>query len=400
MFGLFYWHFYIQHSTDLGVDIMGIGMVELYQDYKARVDAGELKADSAQAYMAQRFDKLANDLSQVKSGWFSKPIYPKGLYIWGGVGRGKSMLMDLFHDHATLKPSMRTHFHDFMLETHEFIAQWRKLDPKERKKHTAFVKGAGDDPIAPAAKRIADRAKLLCFDEFYVTDIADAMILGRLFEQLWKRDVVVVATSNRHPDELYKGGINRQLFVPFINMIKDKLEVIELQSDQDYRLERLIAAPVYYSPLNDEADAALETSWKRLTTGVADQSEELNVQGRKVPVQRHAAGCAFFNFTELCDRPLGAADYLSIARRFHTVFLSHVPILTPANRNAAKRFVTLVDALYEARTKLVMSAEDEPGNLYPEGDGSFEFLRTVSRLHEMRSSEYLAAERQASEKDS
>lgn len=368
-------------------------MVELYQDYKQKIAAGELKADSAQADMAQRFDALANDLSGIKTGWFSKPVYPKGLYVWGGVGRGKSMLMDLFHSHAPLQPSLRTHFHDFMLDTHAFIAQWRKLDEKSRRKHAAYVKGVGDDPIPPAAKNIADKAKLLCFDEFHVTDIADAMILGRLFEQLWQRDIVVVATSNRHPDDLYHGGVNRDLFKPFIGMIKQKLEIIELQSDQDYRLERLIAAPVYYAPLNADSDEAMKTAWTRLTKGVPDQAEDLSVQGRQLHVARHAAGCAFFSFSELCDNPLGAADYLAIARRFHTVFLEHVPTLTPANRNAAKRFVTLIDALYEARTKLVLSAEAEPDNLYPEGDGAFEFERTASRLHEMRSKDYLATGR-------
>ncbi|ACT59936.1 cell division protein ZapE [Hirschia baltica] len=368
-------------------------MVELYQNYKEKVAAGQLKADSAQADMAQRFDMLATQLSEMKTGWFSKPVYPKGLYIWGGVGRGKSMLMDLFHAHTPLKPALRTHFHDFMLETHSFIAQWRKLDEKSRRKHAAYVKGVGEDPIPPAAKHIADKARLLCFDEFHVTDIADAMILGRLFEQLWKHDIVVVATSNRHPDDLYAGGVNRDLFKPFIGMIKDKLDIIELKSDMDYRLERLIAAPVYYSPLNQASDNALQEAWVRLTKGVSDSQVELTVQGRTLRVSRHAAGCAFFSFSELCDKPLGAADYLVIARRFHTVFIEHVPMLTPANRNAAKRFVTLIDALYESRTKLVLSAEAEPDDLYPEGDGAFEFERTASRLHEMRSKDYLAAGR-------
>lgn len=368
-------------------------MVELYQDYKNKVDAGELKADPAQADMARRFGVLASALANVKTGWFSKTVYPKGLYVWGGVGRGKSMLMDLFYAHTPLKPAMRTHFHDFMLETHDFISQWRKLDEKSRKKHSAYVRGVGDDPIPPTAKHIADKAKLLCFDEFHVTDIADAMILGRLFEQLWMRDVVVVATSNRHPEDLYVGGVNRDLFKPFIAMMQSKLEIIELKSEQDYRLERLTAAPVYYAPLNRTADAAMDKAWQRLTRGVRDTPDVLTVQGRELPVRRHAAGCARFSFSELCDRPLGAGDYLAIARRYHTVLLDCVPTLTPANRNAAKRFVTLIDALYEARTKLVLSAEAQPDDLYPAGDGAFEFERTASRLHEMRSRDYLAAGR-------
>ncbi len=368
-------------------------MANLYEDYKQKLAAGELKPDPAQADMAQRFDRLADALANVKTGWFSKTVYPKGLYIWGGVGRGKSMLMDLFHSHAPIEPSLRTHFHDFMLDTHAFIAQWRKLDEKSRKKHPAYVRGVGDDPIPPAAKNIADRAKLLCFDEFHVTDIADAMILGRLFEQLWAMNTIVVATSNRHPDDLYVGGINRGLFMPFIGMIKDKLEIVELKSDQDYRLERLTAAPVYYSPLNHASDEAMKKSWSRLTRGVPDEQAELSVQGRVLKVVRQAAGCAHFNFSELCDQPLGAADYLMLARQYHTIFIEHVPTLTPANRNSAKRFVTLIDALYEARTKLVISAEAEPDALYPKGDGAFEFERTASRLHEMRSRDYLAAGR-------
>ncbi len=372
-------------------------MGKLIDIYRQRVRDGELHQDPAQAQAAAALDELAVALANMKSGWFSKPKSPKGLYLWGGVGRGKSMLTDLFFAHAPVKAKMRVHFHDFMLETHAFIAQWRKMEPRERRRHSAYVKEAGEDPIAPAAKRIADGALLLCFDEFHVTDIADAMILGRLFEQLWKRGVVVAATSNRHPDDLYTNGVNRQLFTPFIGMIKEHMEIMELKSERDYRLERLIAAPVYYAPLNDKADALMNAAWKRLTEGVDIGTDELSVQGRVLKVSEQAAGCARFSFTELCDKPLGAADYLALARKYHTIFLDHVPQLTPANRNAAKRFVTLVDALYESKTKLLVSAEAEPDSLYPEGDGAFEFERTASRLHEMRSRDYLSAEREAVE---
>lgn len=367
-------------------------MGKLLTEYERRVQSQALQSDPAQAEAANLLDQLSLALDK-KPGLFSKPKPPKGLYLWGGVGRGKSMLMDLFFEHASEKKKLRTHFHDFMLETHAFIGAWRKKDQAERRRHPAHVRGAGDDPIPPAANRIANEARLLCFDEFFVTDIADAMILGRLFEQLWARGVVIVATSNRHPQDLYKNGLNRQLFLPFIAMIEANADIFELRAARDYRLERLTAAPVYYSPLDADADTAMDAAWARLTESAPLIQETLTVQGRELSIEKCAAGCARFGFSELCDRPLGAADYLTLARRYHTVFLDHVPKLTPANRNAAKRFVTLIDALYEARTKLVVSAEAEPDDLYPAGDGAFEFERTASRLHEMRSNDYLAAER-------
>lgn len=367
-------------------------MADLDKDYQTRLSAGDIEPDPAQADAIRQLDALSVKLSR-RSGLFSRAEPPKGLYMWGDVGRGKSMLMDLFHDHAPVKRKRRVHFHDFMLEAHEFVGAWRKLDQNERRRRDAHVRGAGDDPIPPTAKHLATNARLLCFDEFHVTDIADAMILGRLFEQLFARDVVIVATSNRHPDDLYKNGINRQLFLPFIAQLKEKMDILELSSARDYRLERLGRAPVYQSPLGAAADQDMDAAWKRMTNGETPSPMKLNVQGREISVPRHAAGCARFDFSELCDTPLGAADYLAIARRFHTVFLDHTPILSPANRNAAARFVKLVDALYEAKTKLVISAAAEPDHLYPTGDGAFEFQRTASRLHEMRSTDYLAAER-------
>jgi len=321
-----------------------------------------------------------------RDGWFRhKTPPPRGLYLWGGVGRGKSMLMDLFFRTAPVAQKRRVHFHEFMQETHTRIGDWRK--------NAADRKGK-DDPIPPVAKAIAETARLLCFDEFQVTDIADAMLLGRLFEQLFDIGVVVVATSNRVPDDLYKDGINRQLFLPFIEELKDRLDVMEIASGVDHRLQQLTAAPVYYAPLDPKAETALSAAWNRLTQGAEAQSCTITVQGRAVPVPREAAGVAWFAFEDLCAQPLGAADYLALAAQFHTLLIEKVPQLSSAKRNEAKRFVTLIDALYEAKTKLVMSAAAEPEALYPEGDGAFEFERTASRLMEMRSELYLAAAHQ------
>ena len=364
----------------------------LLNDYNARIESGDLTSDPAQANAVEALDALSTALGQSRNSLFRKPKPPKGLYLWGGVGRGKSMLMDLFFHHAPVEHKLRTHFHVFMQDTHAFISQWRKLDQKERRRHPAHVKGAGDDPILPAAERVAQKAQLLCFDEFFVTNIADAMILGRFFDALWDRGVVVVATSNRFPDDLYKNGVNRQLFKPFVARIKEKCDVMELKSDRDYRLDRLTAAPVYYSPLNAESDNAMDEAWTRMTGGAPIEADTLEVWGRNLHVPRMAVSCARFAFADLCEKPLGAADFLAIARAYHTVFIDDTPMLTPDNRNAAIRFTTLVDALYEAKVKLVMSAQAEPDALYPEGDGSFEFERTASRLYEMRSRDYLASE--------
>ncbi len=354
-------------------------MTRVKQLYADRLAAGRISPDAAQAEAIERLDGLAKALGAAR-GWFSSAKPPRGLYIWGSVGRGKSMLMDLFFDAAPLKDKRRIHFHDFMLETHAFIFEWRKT-------------GSGD-PIAPTAKRIADKARLLCFDEFHVTQIADAMILGRLFEQLFDRGVTIVATSNRKPSDLYLNGINRQLFLPFIKRLEDELDVIELKAARDYRLERLVAAPVYYSPLGPAADAAMDAALARLTAGADIASETLDVQGRKLHVAKQAMGVARFTFDELCKQPLGAADYLTLARHYATILVDRVPRMTLDERNWAARFVTLVDALYESKTKLLMSADALPDDIYVSGDGAFEFQRTASRLHEMRSADYLAAERE------
>ena len=368
-------------------------MTKVKQLYAARLAAGQIQPDPAQAEAATRLDGLAKQLSTSR-GWFGGGAKVRGLYIWGAVGRGKSMLMDLFFEAAPVKEKRRVHFHDFMLETHAFIFEWRKLSSAEKRKHPAHVRDAGDDPIAPAAKHIADQARLLCFDEFHVTQIADAMILGRLFEQLFDRGVTVVATSNRKPSDLYTNGINRQLFLPFIKRLEDELDVIELKSARDYRLDRLAAAPVYYSPLGAKADAAMDAAFARLTGGAEPAPEKLDVQGRTIQVARQAMGVARFEFDELCKKPLGAADYLTLARHYPTILVDHVPKMGLDERNWAARFVTLVDALYESKTKLVMSADAKPDDLYVSGDGAFEFQRTASRLHEMGSADYLAAERE------
>ncbi|GJL96997.1 MAG: cell division protein ZapE [Hyphobacterium sp.] len=352
---------------------------------KNRIASGALTEDAGQMAAAEALTNLHQQLAKwrIRDGWVRhKTPPPKGLYLWGGVGRGKSMLMDMFFRNAPVAAKRRVHFHEFMQETHARIGVWRKRD--ERKK-------GQNDPIPPVAKDIAKTARLLCFDEFQVTDIADAMLLGRLFEQLFEIGVVVVATSNRVPDDLYKDGINRQLFLPFIGELKTRLDVMEISSGADHRLAQLTAAPVYYSPNGPESDAALDAAWHRLTQGAEPKACTITVHGRAVPVPSEAAGVARFTFEELCARPLGAADYLALAAKFHTLLIEGVPRLSPDKRNEAKRFVTLIDALYEAKTKLIMSAATDPEGLYPAGDGAFEFERTASRLMEMRSEIYLAA---------
>lgn len=364
--------------------------------YEARIAEGVLDADPAQAEAAARLDTLAMALGgRRKTGWFSKPAPVTGLYLWGGVGRGKSMLMDLFFDAAPVASKRRVHFHEFMGGVHDMLGEWRSMDDRARRRSEWRVRGAGDDPIAPAAKRIASGANLLCFDEFQVTQIADAMILSRLFGALFTIGITVVATSNRHPDDLYADGINRPLFLPFVGLLKSRCDIFELRSDRDYRLDRLSEAPVWYAPLDAGADAALDRAWDRLTLGAQPQHCTLTVKGRKLEISREAAGVARLTFDELCARPLGARDYHTIGANFHTVILAGIPLLSAENRNEAARFVTLIDELYEAKVKLVASAAAEPDMLYPAGDGSFEFQRTASRLHEMRSTEYFAEEHKA-----
>ncbi|MBD8891810.1 cell division protein ZapE [Roseibium litorale] len=370
----------------------------LQQRYEALVSLGEITEDPIQLDIVRRLDGLNTDLSQLRLaskksslGWLfgrgrKQETAIKGLYVWGGVGRGKTMLMDLFMEVAVVRRKRRVHFHEFMAETHERIFAYRQALKRGEVK--------GDDPIPPVAEKIAEETRLLCFDEFSVTDIADAMILGRLFTQLFALGVVVVATSNVDPKDLYRDGLNRQLFLPFIKLLGENVDVVMLDSPTDYRLEKLGGADVYVTPLGPQADEHIEKLWRKLTHGVTPHSSHLENKGRVIPVRMVAAGAARFSFDELCMQPLGAADYLRIAHAFGTVFLENIPVLNKSRRNEAKRFINLIDTLYDNGIRLVISAEAEPHELYQSTDGTeaFEFDRTTSRLIEMRSEAYLAGE--------
>lgn len=369
---------------------------------ETRITDGVLIRDEQQIEAARVLDSRLEALSEYEPGaggllgrfFGNRETVPRGLYMYGGVGRGKSMLMDWFFETTEFQPKRRTHFHAFMLDVHERINAWRKLDKSGRRAHPHHVRGAGDDPIPPVARALASEGKLLCFDEFHVTDITDAMILSRLFEALWVNEgVVVVATSNRSPDTLYENGLNRGLFLPFIEMMPKHLIIHSFEGDTDHRLRALTAAPVYHVPLGKEADAAISAAWDRLTRGGEPILTELVVQGRTLKFPKTARGVLRSDFEALCEANRSPAEYLEIAKAFHTVIIENVPQMGVHMRNAAKRFVTLIDALYETRTKLVMSSAVEPSELYEKGDGAFEFERTVSRLMEMRTEEYLSLER-------
>lgn len=368
-------------------------MSSILETYRARLAAGDLTEDPAQALAAEKLELLSRHLAHYRpdsgDSWLQKLVgrkkqeAPQGLYIYGDVGRGKSMLMDLFFAGAPVEKKRRVHFHAFMQEVHAEIFRYRQLPADDPEK-----KAGGDDPIRPTAKKIAKSAWLLCFDEMQVSDVADAMILGRLFEKLFQRGVVVVATSNRHPDDLYKGGLNRQLFLPFIALFKERLDVLHLAASRDYRLQRIAKSPVWFSPMSARSTLALDHAWNLLTDDAEGEPAEIELLGRRLLVPLQARGVARFCFDELCEQPLGPADFLAIARTFHTVMIDNIPTLSPAKRNEAKRFVTLVDALYEAKVNLLATADAPPETLYPEGEGAFEFQRCVSRLNEMQSEEY------------
>lgn len=362
--------------------------------YDQLVNAKKLKGDAYQEKVLSKLEALHQQLltytaqpQKKKLQWLimgnkATKSDPKGLYIWGSVGRGKSMLMDLFFRFAPLEPKRRIHFHAFMQEVHASIHAFRKQHGKNVQKH---------DPIPPVAAQIAEQSMLLCLDEFQVTDVADAMILSRLFTELFLMGVVVVATSNLPPDALYAGGLQRDRFLGFVDVLKTYVQVVELESNEDYRTKQLQSLKrVYFTPLGKEADQAIGEVFTTLTQGKEPQQTVIDVQGRKLEIDICADGVACMTFKELCEKPLGAADYLALARRFHTLLLLDVPALSPEKRNEAKRFVTLVDVLYEQKCKLILSAALPPEKLYPKGDESFAFQRTVSRLKEMQSETYLA----------
>ncbi len=345
-------------------------MASVTEIYEKRVADGRLERDAAQEAALPEFERIRAELATpVRKGLFRKaPEPPKGLYLWGGVGRGKSMLMDLFVETVDV-PARRVHFHAFMQEIH---AQMHA----ERKKGT-------EDVIKPVAKRVAEDVRLLAFDEMQITDITDAMIVGRLFEQLFAAGCVVVTTSNRVPDDLYKDGLNRQLFLPFIELLKEKMVVQELASPKDHRLDRLAGAQVYFTPNDAAARAEIERIWQELSGG-QEELLVLHVQGREVELPRFSNAVARTEFYQLCGKALGAADYLKLAETVRVLIIEDIPTLGRSNFNEAKRFVTLVDALYEAKVRLIVSAAAEPEMLYVEGVGAFEFDRTASRLREMQ----------------
>jgi cell division protein ZapE len=367
---------------------------------RARYDAlaaqGKLDPDPAQEALASRFDMLNDEIASLRLaskssslGWLFAKRAPKsgsvrGLYVHGSVGRGKTMLMDFFFAACPAKRKRRAHFHDFMADVHDRIGAHRKALKNGEVK--------GDDPIPPVARALAQEARVLCFDEFSVTDIADAMILSRLFSALFEHGVILVATSNVAPDDLYRDGLNRGLFLPFIDVLKAHTDIMSLDADRDYRLDRLSHTKLYVAPLGEKADRAVDSIWSRLTCGVPAHQEMIEVKGREIVVPAVAMGAARFGFADLCEKPLGARDYLAIARNYHTIFVERVPVLHDNRRNEAKRFINLIDTLYDNRIRLVVSAEVEPQELYQGKTGTevFEFDRTVSRLIEMRSEEWVA----------
>jgi cell division protein ZapE len=364
--------------------------------YAAGVAAGRIEQDIAQLAVVDMLARLEARIVEYRLarkssslGWMfgsreKRQSRIKGLYIYGDVGRGKTMLMDLFFESSPVQRKRRAHFHEFMIDVHERIHAIRQK--------MKLGEHAAEDPIQQAATELAGEAWLLCFDEFHVTDIADAMILGRLFAQLFEHGVVLVATSNVEPEELYKEGLNRALFVPFIHMLEQHMDIVRLAARTDFRLEKLAGMWAWYVPADAAADAALDDAWRRLAPGRDSEPQELALKGRNVHVPRAAMGVARFSFRDLCEQPLAAADYLRIAHEYHTVILDRIPVTTFETRNAAKRFIILIDTLYDMNVKLIASAEAEPEALYRGDDGfeAQEFKRTASRLIEMRSQGYLA----------
>jgi cell division protein ZapE len=362
--------------------------------YQALVSSGAIEPDAAQAEAAEAFA----DLEQRLAGY--KPIRkqgllgrlfadkngppPRGLYVHGDVGRGKTMLMDLFFQHSPVAHKRRAHFHEFMAEVHERIYGFRQ--------NIARGEIADGDVIGLTAASIFDEAWLLCFDEFHVTDIADAMILGRLFAKLFEFGTVVVATSNVAPEDLYKGGLNRALFLPFIAQISDHMDVLWLDARTDFRLEKLAGVKMWLVPADKAADAALDKAWVKMTGNAKCKPRDISIKGRILHVPCAADGVARFSFADLCEKPLAASDYLRLARDYHTIMIDRIPVMDYPERNAARRFIALIDTLYDNAVKLMASADADPQSLYlaTEGNEANEFKRTSSRLIDMGSESYLA----------
>lgn len=367
----------------------------VFDGYCRMVDDGILEEDAAQLDVVKNLDALNDDLAERKLankksslGWLfgarkSSWSNVLGLYIWGGVGRGKTMLMDMFFETSPIRRKKRVHFHEFMGDVHERIHHHREKVKKGE--------ATGDDPIGPVANTIADEVRLMCFDEFTVRDIADAMIMRRLFTKLFERNVVIVATSNVDPDDLYKDGLRRADFLPFIDLLKQNVSVLHLDARTDFRLEKLGSQQVYSYPLGSPSDAKIDAAWHSLVGINKEKPTTLAMKGRTVAVPRAALGVARFSFADLCEQPLGASDYLKIAQTFHTVFVDGVPEFTAEKRNEAKRFINFIDALYDSRVKLVATAAAPPHelNVSLRDVEAFEFDRTVSRLIEMQSNDYL-----------
>jgi cell division protein ZapE len=356
----------------------------LLEKYRRLLAGGKIAPDAAQALAVEKLQILTNRLAQYtppsKTDFFSfftrrRGEVPKGLYIFGAVGRGKTMLMDLFYETAAVQQKRRAHFHEFMADVHARLAIARRE--------------AKEDPILAVAKAIAGSARLLCLDELFVIDIADATILSRLFGGIFDAGSVVVVTSNAHPRNLYKDGRNRDLFLPFIDLVEENMELLQLSAAQDYRLEQLAKSALYFTPLDAASHAAMDSLWKKLTFGEPCRREILTVLGHELPVPRASFGAARFAFADLFEKPFGAADYLALARHYHMIFVDGVPIMGREHRNAARRFITFIDTLYDHGTGLITSAEAEPDALHPTGDGAEHFERTASRLIEMRSANYL-----------
>jgi len=367
------------------------------EELKSLTASGKLQADAAQLDVAAKLDHVLESLREMRPakkksalGWLfargagNKPRHVRGLYVYGSVGRGKTMLMDMFFNKAPVERKRRCHFHEFMADVHGRIHEHRqKLKAGETRQA---------DPVPPVAAALFAEAELLCFDEFTVTDIADAMILGRLFTELFSLGCVLIATSNVAPENLYREGLNRSLFLPFIGLLQENVDVTTLDSPTDYRMEKLASLPVYMTPADNRADAAMEAAWHHIIDGAKAAPDEIPMKGRSIHVPAAAGRAARFTFADLCEKPLGASDFLAIADRYDAVFVEHIPQLGPEKRNETKRFITLVDALYDKSVRLYATAAAPAEELLTERRGTegFEFDRTVSRLFEMRSPDYLA----------